>query len=151
MPKSDGQLGFTLIEIIIAVAVVAILATIAFPSYLNQVRDSRRAEGKSLLLQSANRQERFYSTTSPNTYAGDMTALGFAADPALGGDTGNAAEAWYQVSVVAPTAACPIASCFVLQAVPIRDQVKDTECGTLRIDSLGRRFEGGTGTVDDCW
>ncbi|MGH9960023.1 MAG: type IV pilin protein, partial [Pyrinomonadaceae bacterium] len=69
--------GFTLIELMITVAVVAILASIALPSYLEQVRKSKRAEGKSALLRAAQNMERYY--TSNNTYNATLTAAGISA------------------------------------------------------------------------
>ena len=51
--------GFTLIELMIAVAILGIIAAIAYPSYLDQVRKSKRSDAQSALLQAANRQERF--------------------------------------------------------------------------------------------
>lgn len=150
--------GFTLIELMVAVGIVGLLAAIAYPSYLNQVRKSRRADGKSLLLRAANRQERFYSTTSPNTYAADMQALGYSAKQQPSGDSGQAADAWYLVSVMTPAKAaavtgstCPLSQCYVIEAVPQRDQTKDTRCATLRIDSLGRKTVTGTSDAGDCW
>lgn len=158
MRMQRKTLGFTLIELMITVAIVGLLATIAYPSYVEQVRKSRRVDGKSLLLRAANRQERFYSTSSPNTYAADMQALGYSAKQQPSGDTGNVADAWYLVSVMTPTnaaavtgSACPLSSCYVIQAVPQRGQTKDTRCATLRIDSLGRKTETGTSDVKDCW
>ncbi|ODS24874.1 hypothetical protein AB835_01010 [Candidatus Endobugula sertula] len=55
------QRAFTLIELMIAVAIIGILAAIAYPSYLSQVANSRRAEGASELLIVASEQERFYT------------------------------------------------------------------------------------------
>lgn len=141
--------GFTLTELMITVAIVSILAAIAYPSYMNQVRKSRRAEAKTLLLEAANRQEQFYATQTPNSYTNDMTALGYGADPQPSGDRG-AGENWYTVTVNNP-AGCNITNCFRLQATPVRDQANDTQCGTLSVTSLGQKAESGTGTVADCW
>ena len=158
MRTSKTASGFGLLELLIAVAIVGILATIAYPSYVSQVEKSRRTEAKSLLLRAANRQERFYSTTSPNSYAANMTALGYDANAVPSGETGNAANAWYLVSVMTPAnaaavigTACPATNCFVLEAVPQRGQTGDTRCATLRLDSFGRRYTTGTQTVDECW
>ena len=61
------QRGFTLIELMITVAVIAILAAIAFPSYQDSLRKSRRTDGKNALTQAMANMERYY--TENNTYA----------------------------------------------------------------------------------
>ena len=68
--------GFTLIEIIVVVAIIGILAAIAFPSYQNQVRKSNRAAAKSWMLGVANVETQYLMTA--RAY-GDLTALGTAA------------------------------------------------------------------------
>ena len=60
--------GFTLIELMIAVAIVGILAGIAYPSYQDSVRKSRRADAKGALLGFANAMERYF--TENNSYLG---------------------------------------------------------------------------------
>ena len=60
--QSRKQVGFTLIELMIVVVIVAILASIAYPSYQEQVERGRLAEGKAVLTQAATRMERCYST-----------------------------------------------------------------------------------------
>lgn len=62
------QRGFTLMEVMITVAIVAILAAIAFPSYQDSLRKSRRTDGKNALTQAVANMERFYNQN--NTYAG---------------------------------------------------------------------------------
>ncbi len=57
--------GFTLIELMIALAVVCILAAIPYPSYVNQVRKARRTEAKTFLLGTVSKQERYYKKTTP--------------------------------------------------------------------------------------
>ena len=61
------QRGFTLIELMITVAVIAILAAIAYPSYQDSIRKSRRTDAKNALTQAAANMERYY--TEKNTYA----------------------------------------------------------------------------------
>jgi type IV pilus assembly protein PilE len=145
--------GFTLIELLIAVAIVAILAAVAYPTYNNAVRKARRADAKSLLLEIAARQEQFFSSQAPNTYANDVSQLGYVnPQPTEGG--------WYTISVTAATdtggAACagtPANPCvtFTLTAARQNDQVND-KCGSFSIDHLGvRGVAGGSLPVADCW
>lgn len=137
--RGKQKTGFTLIELMITVAVVAILAAIAYPGYLNQMQTARRTEGQTLLLEAASKQERFY--TENNTYATNMTALGYQ-------NNNQASEnAWYQVSVTAAGAAG-----YTLQAVPQAAQTGDARCRTLTINAFGVKTEGGTATSwQDCW
>jgi type IV pilus assembly protein PilE len=65
--------GFTLIELMIVVAIIGILATIAYPSYQNSVKKSRRADAKSALMGFVNAMERHYTET--NSYC-DAAAAG---------------------------------------------------------------------------
>src|SRR5467141_5334731 len=74
--RKHGSLGFTLIELMVTVAIVAILATIAVTSYSSQVQKSRRTEAKSALLDLAGREERLFSTT--NAYSNVKAFLGYA-------------------------------------------------------------------------
>lgn len=130
--------GFSLLELMITVAIVAILATIAFASYQDQVIKSRRAAGAACLQERAQFMERFYTTNL--TYVG-------APVPTCDAEVSQ----HYAVSYfVAPAAATPRA--FVLQVVPQGNQgTRDTKCGTLRINQQGARTITGTGTEAECW
>ncbi|MEX2131723.1 MAG: type IV pilin protein [Pseudohongiellaceae bacterium] len=132
--------GFTLIELLMVVAIIGILAAVAIPSYRNNLLVSRRAEAKSVLLQVASDQERFYS--SNNTYS--TNALPLAAPPVA---TRASDNNFYIVTVAACGAG--IATCFTATATPQGDQVADA-CTTLTLNSLGAR--GATGaSVEECW
>lgn len=138
--------GFTLIELMIAVAIVAILAAIAYPSYVNQVRKARRVEAKTLLLEVANKQERFY--TENNTYAADMTALGYA------NNNQTTENSWYSTSTTTSTSASPAAPAggYVIVAAPRLGQTGDTTCGNLTLNSFGVKGETGTAaSAQECW
>lgn len=133
--NSNRPHGFTLIELMVAVAIVAILTVIAIPQYTKYVMQSRRPDAKQALLDLAAREERYY--TLNNTYTTSATALGYAAFPVALGS--NATD--YLLSVTAATA-----TTYSAQAVPQGSQASDS-CGTYTLDNLGNQ---GAGT-SNCW
>ena len=138
--------GFTLIELVIAVAIVGILAAIAYPSYQESVRKSRRAEGRAVLMELAQYMERNY--TVANRYDQDRTgnaiALPFDESPA------NAAVGDRDYAV---TLSNLTASTFQLNAAPNNGHTGD-KCGTLTLTQTGVRgvtsAHAGV-TAGDCW
>ncbi|MBX2881160.1 MAG: type IV pilin protein [Granulosicoccus sp.] len=130
--------GFTMVELLIVVAIMGIITAIAIPSYSGYVTESRRTDAKTLLLEAAGEQTRFFSEN--NSYAASMTAMGYS-DNSEPTESGH-----YTVSVTASTA-----SSFTLTATAVGDQTSDTECGNLTINSVGIKTESGTGTNADCW
>jgi type IV pilus assembly protein PilE len=136
--------GFTLIELMIAVAVIGILAAIAYPSYTQHVLKSRRAEAKAALLDLAARQERYFSIN--NRYADAPADLGYAGAQ-FPVDVLSGRQAYYQLStnVGAP------ATSYSAQAVPVGVQARDT-CGTYSINHLGLQGNAGNSLpVAACW
>lgn len=128
--------GVTLLELMIVVVIVGILAAIAYPSYQDQVRKSRRADGKGALLQTAQQLERCYTRFARYNDGNCGVAL-----PVV------SPEGFYQVSAAALTA-----SSFTLDATPQNDQAYDAECGTLRLDHTGEQgSQGADGDANDCW
>lgn len=131
--------GITLLELMIVVVIVSILAAVAYPSYQEQVRKTRRADGKSQLMLSAQALERCYTRAA--------TYVGCAATDATFPVTSP--DGYYTVTAVGGG---PTASAFTLQAAPQGDQVSDTKCGTLRLTSAG--VQGSLGVDADansCW
>ena len=147
--------GLTLIELVVTLAIIAILASIAYPSYLDQVRKSRRAVAKSALLDIANREEQYFFS---NRSYGVMTTLGYS-DPAYFGkdnSPSSAANAVYAVTATAvntSSGVCGTAPCFQLQATAKNDQAKDTACYTFALTSSNAKTSADdTGTAtSDCW
>lgn len=134
MPPADG---FTLIELMIVVAVVAILAAIAYPSYMDSVIKSRRTAATTCLMEAAGYMERLYTTKL--TYVG-------AALPVHACATELAPHYTFAIN------GTPTAAAYSVQATPIGQQLaKDTKCGVLGLDQKGTRSEAGTGTVSECW
>ncbi len=139
--------GFTLIELMIVVAIIAFLATIAYPSYNSHVRKGKRAEAKVRLLQIAQLEERNF--TEKNTYTTNIAGL-LGVTGTVYSSSNNDAGSGYQITV-APAATKTIADTFVLEAVPQGGQTGDTECGTLRLLHTGKKEITGTGAVGRCW
>lgn len=136
--------GFSLIELLIVVFIVAILAAIALPSYFSQVQKSRRTEAKGALTQLASMQEQF--RTEQNRYVTDLTELG------LGAAGWNDSEnGYYEISVVAADATCPIASCYHLQVRPKAGsaQADDPWDYELWSDGRKRRRSGASAWISD--
>lgn len=136
MNKVSRTQGFTMVEVLIVVAMVAILAAIAYPSYNSSVRKSHRAEAVSILLEVASRQERFFGQSF--AYADDMAALGY--DNANYTTPGGR----YEITVSAPTA-----TSFIAQADPL-DAQGDDACGILTLSNAGVKTAE-HGTVETCW
>ena len=127
--------GFTLVEMMIAVSIVTILAAIAYPTYTGQVQRTRRTDGKSALMDAAQRLERCH--TRFGRYDADDCNVELPFD---------SADAFYAVSAVDLNAAS-----FTLAATP-QNQQTDDPCGILRITSAGQQGSGGADTdADHCW
>ena len=130
--------GFTLIELMITVAVVGILAAIAYPSYQDSVRKARRADAKSALLDAAQRQERFF--TENNQYSVVLVpAAGCTNTPATiaaGTDCGLnfpaavTTDGYYTLTLTAPVVNTRRTT-FAVTATPVtgKSQTKDATCG----------------------
>lgn len=141
--KNTTTNGFTLIELIIVVAIIGIIAAIAYPGYIDQMNKSRRSDGKGALLDLMAKQERYY--TDNNTYTTDLTNLGY--DVATNADS---VEGYYTLSAAACGAGITV--CVKLTAAPQAPQDKDTTCDSLTYDSLGEKgITSLTGTPEACW
>jgi type IV pilus assembly protein PilE len=143
--------GFTLIEILIALAVIVILGTIAFPSYQEAVRKTRRAEGRRALMQVMQQQERYYSQS--NSYIAFSSASTEANARKFKWYSGDSPDvSAYEINA----AACPgegIQTCVLLTAKPGTDKVNaafsDPACGELSLTSTG--VKKASGTASNCW
>jgi type IV pilus assembly protein PilE len=130
--------GFTLIELMIVVAVVAILAAIAYPSYMDSVRKGWRAEARAALMQEMQQQERFFTQVS--SYRAEV----FKADS---GETPGAGK--YTLVASACEGATDVRGCVALTA-RLKDGFADPQVGNISLNSRGER--GCTGNDRErCW
>ncbi|AMO79036.1 MULTISPECIES: type IV pilin protein [Pseudomonas] len=129
----SGQNGFSLLELMIVVVIVGILASVAYPSYVEYARRSDRAEGQALLMEAAARQERFFAQNRRYVVAdADIASLGLQATSRNGryvltlsaGEDGDGG--------------------YLLEVEPQRN---DPRCGTLTLNALGQRSPA----TSECW
>jgi type IV pilus assembly protein PilE len=143
--RKHATFGFTLIELMVTVAIVAILATVATTSYQSQVLKSRRTDAKSALLDLAGREERLYSTK--NAYSSTATDLGY-----TGAFPITIGSGYYTVNVEVPDPSFAGAGAsYRITATPGGSQVHDTDCATFVVRQTGAQTSTGTGTAPTCW
>ena len=139
------QQGFSLLELMIVVAVIGILAMIALPSYQDQLEKGRREEGRAALLTIAQAQERFY--TANGSYATSVANL--ALSEPLPDITGTATENGYYTLTTTGGAT------FTATANTAGSQTgDDDECAIFTLNNLGVKHaadSGGTDTTTQCW
>ncbi len=143
------QRGVTLIEMMIVIVILAVIASFAYPSYMNYVVDTKRTAATSILLQVADRQQQFFMDNK--RFANDLTNLGFANNPLVIADDGrpmaNAADSdsTYSVALTNVTA-----TTYTITAAPLNGQAaRDAECGSLTLNQT--LMKGSSGGGDDCW
>ncbi len=134
--------GVTLIELMVVVAIVALLATVALPSYRQFLLRSHRVEAKAALLNLAAAQEKFYLQN--NTYTTELAdappdGLG------LGATTENG---YYTIAISAADA-----DSFTATATAAGGQADDTHCANFTIDETGLKTakDSSDAAVTDCW
>jgi type IV pilus assembly protein PilE len=135
MNNAKKRQGFTLIEVMITVAIVAILASIALPTYRDHIRKSVRAEAQAYLLAVAGRQQQFLLDT--RAYAGTLATVAINAPASV--------AAAYDLTLAAVVGPPPT---FRVTATPKTgtDQVRE-RCGALAIDQTGAK----TAALTSCW
>lgn len=135
-PMHHKQSGFTLIEVMIAVVIIGILASIAYPSYTQYVTRTYRDSAKACLSEYAHAMERRYAASlSYKLKDGPQT-------PVLSCATASNLDTRYDFTIDVKQ------DSFIATATPKDVQAaKETQCGTMTIDQKGKR----TAATDKCW
>ena len=146
--RMQTKAGFSLIELMIALAVIGILAGLALPAYQQQIVKTRRSLAKGELMAVVARQEQYF--INHKQYAASLDLLGYAANPyamdASGNDVGlSAAGRIYKIELESISLWS-----FSVRAIPQLNQVKDKHCGTLTLTSAGAK-SASLGVLNRCW
>lgn len=149
--RKGQNCGFTLMDVLIAVAIVGILAAIAFPSYTQSIVKTKRRAAQVCLASFATHMERYYTTNLryDQTVAGvamNTTALR-ALNLECASTRNTGADYTYGFGTNSPTA-----STYNIVATPTGKQAtRDVDCGSLSVDQSGARDVTGAGGVSKCW
>ena len=143
------QRGITLMELMIVVAILAMISAFAYPSYQQYIVNTKRTAATSTLLQIADRQQQFFMDNK--SYANNLTNLGYSDNPLWVADDGRIVVAGDLDAVyifglvnVTPTE-------YLAFAVPVgQQQVRDTKCGALTLNQASSRQAYGS-QPDECW
>ncbi len=143
-----AQRGVTLIELMVVVAIVAIVFAFAFPSYERYVVRTKRAVAQNALLQVADRQQQFFMDNK--RFAADLTNLGYVANPQVFDDNGSATVAGDSAAVYSVSLSNVTATTWTATAAPLHGQLaRDTTCASLTITQAGAKASS-TGATN-CW
>jgi type IV pilus assembly protein PilE len=148
MKKTNA--GFSLIELMIVVAIVGLLVGIAYPAYMNQVLKSNRSDAKVTLSDVAQRMQRCF--TAQSTYKPTEKGVCKVVDDVTATAGITSENGFYVVKLAAGD---HTATAYVLTATPVagKTQAKDTKCTSFTIDQTGKRAakDGSTDMTSTCW
>jgi type IV pilus assembly protein PilE len=142
--------GFTLVELVIAMVVVAILAAIAIPTYDYAIEKSRRTEAKTAVLDLATREQRYFSVQ--NSFTTSFIALGYWPAGQTDPTSVPVGSGYYNVTLGPATPTDP--PTFTVTATATGSQLADTACRTFTVDNTGlqKAYDAnGNDNTATCW
>lgn len=152
IPATKTQFGFSLIELMIVVAIVGILAAVAYPAYTSSIQKGRRAQARTAILELLQQQERYM--TQRNTYVAFSNTNGTTTPASVpfktySGDSPDTGYYWLSAGVCSNTLA--ITECVEVVATP---KISDPLVGNLSMQSTGQRSCSGSVSSSNfklCW
>ena len=144
--------GFSLIELLSALAIMSLLLALAVPAYQGHLVRAKRVQGQAALLRLMQQQERYYSQNNHYLAFSSASPASQAQQFPWWSGEGGAVGSAYEIEALA----CPglaIGQCVLLRALPgtskVDAQFQDADCGVLSLSSTGQR--GSSGPASHCW
>lgn len=140
--------GFSIVDLVVVLAIVGILSSVAFPMYQSYSLRVHRTEVRVALMDVAERMQKYYFENK--TYTDDLLALGLNSSPYI---TANGRYSMRVDDNGGGGGACPIVNCFKLVAPAIGKQATDTDCAVFELNSVGIKtaLAGGGSQNNKCW